>query len=190
MRASPTVVGLVQYRIASEKDAEAIAQLHADSWRRTYRGNFRDEFLDGDVLADRQEAWRERLDRPPPNQLVSLATDRARVVCFVCAYGGQDPRWGSFIDNLHVAHDHRRAGVGSGLMRHAGAWLAASHGDRGVYLWVWEANQAARRFYEGLGAANAGTADVANPGGGTGRSCRYTWPSPEALTRDAPRDTR
>ncbi|MHB1518478.1 MAG: GNAT family N-acetyltransferase [Acidimicrobiales bacterium] len=29
---------------------------------------------------------------------------------------GHDPRWGSLLDNLHVAHDRRRQGIGTGLL--------------------------------------------------------------------------
>jgi hypothetical protein len=40
-------------RAASAHDLDAIATLHADSWRRHYREAYRDEFLDVDVVADR-----------------------------------------------------------------------------------------------------------------------------------------
>lgn len=43
----------MQYRGATRVDAEGIAQLHADSWRRTYRGDFLDSFLDGDLVTER-----------------------------------------------------------------------------------------------------------------------------------------
>jgi len=171
----------VQYRIATPADAEAIAEVHAKSWRRTYRGNFLDEFLDGDLMTNRRLAWRERLGRLQSDQFVCVAAVEIHVVGFICAYGGQDPEWGSFIDNLHVAHDHQREGIGLALMRHAGAWLVSSYGLCGVYLWVWKANAAARRFYEGLGAADAGTVEIKNPGGGTARYCRYVWPRPHLL---------
>lgn len=37
------------FRPARATDSEAIAVLHADSWRRHYRGAYSDAFLDGDV---------------------------------------------------------------------------------------------------------------------------------------------
>jgi hypothetical protein len=39
----------VSFRAAGQDDAHAIAELHADSWRRHYRGAYSDAFLDGDV---------------------------------------------------------------------------------------------------------------------------------------------
>lgn len=172
----------MNYRAAIQSDAEQIALLHADSWRRTYRGMLRDEFLDGEVVNNRLEVWNDRLGRARPDQFVLVAEDQKQVLGFICVYGGEDPTWGSLIDNVHVAHAHKRRGIGTFLMRQAGLWLNSSYGQRGVYLWVMEANQPARRFYETLGSTNAGTVDKPNPaGGGSARSCLYIWPSPEAL---------
>lgn len=44
----------------------------------------------------------------------------------------------------------------------------------GVYLWVMETNHPARKFYEKLGARNAGIVDKTNPaGGGSAKNCGY-----------------
>jgi GNAT superfamily N-acetyltransferase len=96
-------------------------------------------------------------------------------VAFVCAYGGHDPQWGSFIDNIHVVGESKRSGVGSSLMRQVGAWLSVHYPGLGIYLWVLEANSSARRFYEHLGADNAGDFTMETHGGVIVRSCRYTW---------------
>ena len=40
---------MLQFRFGDRRDANAIAALHADSWRRHYRGAYSDAFLDGDV---------------------------------------------------------------------------------------------------------------------------------------------
>lgn len=171
----------MEYRIAEQADAEPIAGLHADSWRRTYRGMYLDAFLDGDLVANRREVWRERLSNPPGNQRVYVATADTQIAGFICAYGAEHAEWGSFVDNLHVAHTFHRRGVGAALMRQAGAWLASAYADCGVYLHVLEANHTARRFYETLGAANSGTMEIELTGGGTGRTCRYVWSSAALL---------
>jgi ribosomal protein S18 acetylase RimI-like enzyme len=165
---------MIEYRPARPSDAEVIADLHARSWRENDRGAFRDAFLDGDLPAERLQVWRERLDHPPGNQLVQLSVAHTNLVGFVCAYGAPDPQWGSFVDNLHVAHAFKRKGIGSALMRQAGAWLASQYPELGVYLLVLEANTPARRFYERLGAQNAGVSTMETHGGGVVRGCRYT----------------
>jgi ribosomal protein S18 acetylase RimI-like enzyme len=177
----PGTPASVEYRPASESDAEMIASLHARSWRENYRGAFTDAFLDGDLAGERLRTWRERLDCPPGDQFVQLAVEGSTLLGFVCAYGGHDPQWGSFVDNLHVAKESKRKGVGTSLMRQAGAWLARRYPDMGVYLLVLEVNASARRFYERLGAKNAGVSTMETHGGAVVRSCRYIWPSAAVL---------
>lgn len=173
---------VIEYRPASPPDAEAVALLHARSWRRNYRGAFTDAFLDGDLDEERLRVWRKRLDHPSADQLVRLAVDGPDLVGFVCAYGAHDPQWGSFVDNLHVADGSRHNGVGSSLMQQTGTWLIPRYSGLGIYLWVLEANSGARRFYERLGAENAGVSTMETHGGAVVRSCRYTWPRPELLS--------
>jgi len=87
-------LAMIEHRPARPSDAEVIADLHARSWRENDRGAFRDEFLDGDLPAERLQAWRERLDHPPVNQLVQLSVAHTNLVGFVCACGAHDPQWG------------------------------------------------------------------------------------------------
>ena len=173
---------MIEYRVAQPRDAEALAQLHARSWRASFRGEFTDAFLDGDLPGERLRVWRGRLDRPPENQFVQLALQGANLVGFVCAYGAHDSHWGSFIDNLHVADAAKKTGIGSSLMRQAGAWLTSLYPDQGVYLLVLASNSAARRFYERLGGQNAEVFTTETHGSAVVRSCRYIWPCPRDLS--------
>lgn len=145
---------MVLYREARYEDAMAIATLHADSWRVAYRGAYRDEFLDGEVVQDRIDVWENRLSAPPPNQFVVIAEEEGRIVGFVCAYGGEDARWGTLLDNLHVRRERHRHGTGTGLVSRVATWCRANYPDCGLYLWVLEQNDRARRFYERLGATD------------------------------------
>lgn len=173
---------MIEYRQALPGDAEAVALLHARSWRENYRGAFTDAFLDGDLPGERLPVWRDRLGDPPRNQFVQLAVDGASLGGFVCVCGGHDPQWGSFIDNIHVARASMRSGIGSSLMRQAGAWLSLHYPGLGIYLWVLEANSSARRFYEQLGAQSAGVSTMETHGAAIVHSCRYTWPNAELLS--------
>ena len=168
-------------RTARADEAESIAALHTGSWRRTYRGMMTDEFLDGPALDNRRRVWRERLTVPNPRQFVCVADLNSRIVGFICVFANEDPVWGSYIDNLHVAHDMHRSGIGRALMRRAGEWLMSSAPHTSVYLWVMEANAPARAFYDRLGATNAGTMDLEDPGGGFAPNCRSVWAEPRLL---------
>jgi ribosomal protein S18 acetylase RimI-like enzyme len=174
---------MIVYRPARAADAEEIANLHARSWRESYRGSFHDSFLDGDLPGERLRVWRGRLEQPADNQLVCLALDGANLAGFVCAYGAHDARWGSLIDNLHVAGEYQRRGIATVLMRQAGSWLAPRYPEP-VYLLVLEANAAARHFYERLGGRNAEVFSNQTHGGAIVQSCRYTWPRPAALSAE------
>lgn len=165
-------------RAARADEAESIAVLHTASWRRTYRGMMSDAFLDGPALDDRRAVWRERLSTIDPDQFVCVADLDSRIVGFICAFAGHDPVYGSYIDNLHVAPDLHGVGIGRALMNRVGEWLATTCPDHGVYLWVMEANTPARKFYDRLGAQNAETVEITDPGGGRAPNCRYVWSRP------------
>ncbi|WP_241835008.1 GNAT family N-acetyltransferase [Pseudofrankia asymbiotica] len=162
-------------------DAEQIAALHADSWRRNYRGAYADSFLDGDVEADRRAVWSARLGGPANSETI-LAEQDARVVGFVHVGFDDDPRWGSLVDNLHVTHDLRRMGIGTQLLRRAARAVAGHGADNAMYLWVLRQNTAAQQFYRALGATAEGTAPVSPPGEDPARlhgaplKLRMAWP--------------
>lgn len=141
-----------------------------------------DEFLqDAVVIPNRLAAWHERLHESRTDRFTHIAVSDDRIVGFICAFAKEDPTWGSCIDNLHVAADYHRRGIGAGLMITAGRWLGTHAPDCGVYLWVMEANVSARAFYQRLGGRPQETILKPDPGGGSARNCRYTWSRPSAL---------
>jgi ribosomal protein S18 acetylase RimI-like enzyme len=176
-----SVENSVHLRPAETGDADAIAALHAESWRVAYRGMFRDEFLGGDVLTDRKAVWHERFANPKSNQRVIVAEDRNGICGFVCAYGNEDAEYGTFIDNLHVRIDLKRKGIGRRLMAEVARWSIEKYPRAGMYLEVLELNTPARHFYERLGANNVKSWLWEPPGGGEVVALRYAWPTPESL---------
>ncbi|GAA1529394.1 GNAT family N-acetyltransferase [Dactylosporangium maewongense] len=169
----------MRIRAATDGDVDGIARLHADSWRRHYRGAYSDAFLDGDVVADRLVVWRDRFE------------ERAGTVTFVAEDGGlvgfahvkldDDVEWGSLVDNLHVVDGRRHGGVGTRLLRAAAGAVVDRAVSSRLYLWVLAQNTAAQRFYAARGGVHAGTVDVTAAGGvpgrlqGTPRKHRIVW---------------
>jgi ribosomal protein S18 acetylase RimI-like enzyme len=179
----------VHLRAADPSDAEGVASLHADSWRRHYRGAYADSYLDGDVVADRLAVWSSRL-AAPANSVTLIAEDGTRLVGFVHVVLDDDPRWGSLIDNLHVTHDRQRGGVGTALVRGAfAAVVTQATSIPSVYLWVLEQNTAAQRFYRAMGGTFVEKASVSGPGGvpdrlnGSPSKLRFAWPDASLLVR-------
>jgi GNAT superfamily N-acetyltransferase len=163
------------YRKATGNDTEKIALLHAQSWQQHYRGILSDKFLDGDVGENRLATWESRLQHPAENQYVILAEEKDILCGFACVFADDDPLWGALLDNLHVVATKKGQGIGTKLLKLAAQWAYHRNPATNFYLWVFEKNSSARRFYEGLGAVNYEVVSHENPGGGSANACRYVW---------------
>ena len=175
----------IRYREASTDDAAAIADLHVRSWRATYRGSYRDDYLDGPVEKERLEVWTSRLSDPPADQFVVVAEDEHGIAGFACAYGGHDQQWGSFIENIHADPDRHRQGIGSGLIASVVAWCREHYPQHGLHLKVLERNANARRFYAALGGVDSGSVAADNPWIiGDVKVRRYAWATLDAVLKE------
>jgi len=112
-------------RPASVADTDAIAALHAATWRSAYRGIFKDDTL-------------------------GPSLDGAEGQGFIAVWATGDAGFGASIDNLHVRSDRRSAGLGRRLLG-AAMQRVAARGERRAYLWVFDANTRAIDFYRRLG---------------------------------------
>ena len=178
----------LSFRTAGPEDAGSVALLHADSWRRHYRGAYADSFLDGDVVANRLAVWSARL-AAPAGSATFLAEDSAGLVGFAHVILDHDTRWDSLVDNLHVVHDRHGSGIGRASMVRAAGVVTAEAAGRSLYLWVLEQNTASQGFYRALGGQRADAAVVKPPGGipdrpnGSPVGLRFAWPDAAALAR-------
>ncbi len=165
----------MEIRVATPADVAAIAHLHAESWRLAYRGVLSDEYLAGDVVADRKSLWAQRLSTPNSSQYVVVVEINAQLTGFACVLADADPAWGALLDNIHVAQSHQRKGVGGALMRQVARWHLQYHPTITMFLWVLQSNVIAQQFYESLGAVKVGVDIWVPPGGGAVPRFRYAW---------------
>jgi ribosomal protein S18 acetylase RimI-like enzyme len=173
---------LINYRAGGAPDAEAIACLHVQSWRRHYRGAYPDHYLDGDLESERRAVWVERLSENGDNNYTIVAERDGSVVGFAHTRLDSDPEWGALLDNLHVRYDLKRQGVGSALMARTALILGRRRPESGLYLWVLKQNVAAQAFYQSRGGAPVGERLAGPfPGGGRALVLRYAWPDPSLL---------
>jgi GNAT superfamily N-acetyltransferase len=164
------------------RDVEEIAALHADSWRRNYRGAYLDSYLDGDVLTDRLVVWRERITRPEVTFYTVVGEYGRMFAGFAHVNLDDDPTWGALLENLHVTHELKGLGVGTRLMAASARAVVDATPGAGLYLWVLDVNAAAQRFYAARGGAEAGREMRGPfPGGGTALGRRIGWSDPSVL---------
>jgi ribosomal protein S18 acetylase RimI-like enzyme len=135
---------------AQPGDAEAIAFVHAMSWKATYRGILSDDYLDGEADRERVEYWyRAMATQCYPT--MKLARDGDQVAGFVALHDDPDDEgYAMTIEHLHLLPDAKGQGLGKVLMLAAAKAVKRSGGSN-VCLWVFEDNRAAIGFYERLG---------------------------------------
>lgn len=172
----------MDYRAATAHDIEVVAGLHADSWRRNYRGAYTDAFLDGDVFANRLEIWTERLTQTESNHYTIVAEEDGTLLGFAHTILDADPTLGALLENLHVTHGLKRRGIGTHLTALTAQALIGRIPSSGLYLTVLEQNKAAQAFDDARGGISIGR-QLAGPfpGGGNAFVITYAWPDPSTL---------
>src|SRR5438270_8926863 len=172
----------IEYRRATTEDVDGIAALHADSWRRNYRGAYSDSYLDGDVLSERVATWTERLSATPDDTITIVAEQDASVVGFAHTVLDADPEYGALVDNLHVTHALKASAIGTDQLSEAACAVLATRPQSGVFLWVLEHTKAAEAFYEAR-AGERGDRRLAAllPRGGRAYTVGHLWADPSVL---------
>lgn len=169
-------------REATPADAEAVARLHVESWQTAYRGILLEDYLENDALRERIATWQERFSKNFQKPMFVLIAELGdEMVGFVCVFTEEDLVYGSFVDNLHVVPRLTGRGLGRELLSAAAERLVADGSRVGLYLWVIEQNEKARRFYEKAGAEIVGTSPIPMPDGQRISAARCYWPRPASL---------
>lgn len=166
---------MFELRSAPFSEYAAIAKLHAESWRKSYRGIMSDHFLDGEAEKELIKMWQIRLASPSPNQLVTVAVQKEIIVGFSCIYLDDSATLGTLLDNLHVSGDAQKSGVGSALIKNCAKLIFEKGSICKMYLWVFDANQNAKQFYARLGGNNMETIKKQNVDGTEANICKYYW---------------
>ncbi|RKT17158.1 acetyltransferase (GNAT) family protein [Streptomyces sp. 1114.5] len=170
--------GQTVIRPGEVQDAESIAELHAHSWRTTYRGIVPEEALGDGMVAQRRELWKLRLDADygePENTPRLLIAERAgETVGFVYLVPQPDGR--VLVDNLHVRPGLTGGGIGRDLLAAARAHVAERHPGAELFLEVLRDNTRAIAFYEREGAVRVRAQEGVFPGGFVLPEYVYAWP--------------
>jgi len=165
----------VQIRPAAPADAPALGRLHVRAWQSAYRGMLPDDYLDAlDAQAEpRERMWRDLIERPRDGQTLLVAEDGRAVVGFChTARAREGPPDLGELFSIYVDPDRIGTGLGAALMRPSLDAMRAA-GFPAAVLWVLDANDLARRFYERFGWRPDGTVKEETLWGVTVREVRY-----------------
>jgi GNAT superfamily N-acetyltransferase len=126
--------------------------VHIDSWRTTYSGIVKDEFLASLSYEKSEERWRNRLASNPVEYAMFVAVnDEGQIVGF--ADGGRERSGDSSYDGelyaIYSLKEHQRKGIGKLLFHHVVSHLARNH-FHAMLIWVLNDNPS-RYFYESMG---------------------------------------
>jgi ribosomal protein S18 acetylase RimI-like enzyme len=168
-------------RVATKADGEAIAKLHATGWKTAYHNMLPDDFLAGPVVEERLDFWANCLTSPAKNQFILIAEEDEQMIGFICIRLNEDKQFGSMIDNLHVDPSQQGKKVGRRLMAEAAKLILSKAPDQGVWLWVYQQNEQARKFYTRLSGIESESSLLISTAGNTVLSIRCIWSSPTQL---------
>ena len=134
---------MIKIRSALNSDLQDIISIHVESWKDAYADVLPAEFIAGQLDRELANHWRETEIQ---KQDIVLVAEEDSAVGFAAVWCRPIP----FIDNLHVRPSHRSKKIGAALMKAVAQDLIQKE-LKTAYLWVFESNQKAIRFYESLG---------------------------------------
>ncbi|MCP4470917.1 MAG: GNAT family N-acetyltransferase [Gammaproteobacteria bacterium] len=137
-------------RDAEPEDTDAIAALHATSWRKFYKGILPESYLAAEIETERYQFWYRKLADLPGDELVLTARSGGALTGFIWVTRTGEPGYDAVIQALHVNPGRRGSGIGKRLLAGAVRRLLAV-GARSVCLRVFDANKQAIGFYTRLG---------------------------------------
>lgn len=156
-------------------NSRALAKVHVDAWRATYRGIMPDKVIKALTYRRFEEKWEQLLSQDDPDVFTFMAIDPDHgLLGFLRAGPNDDPEAVSRreIYAINVAPRFQRRGIGSLLMREAfwrilddARWRVEAGIDPPedpqdtAFLWVLKANQKTRWFMKALGGRAAGTGE-------------------------------
>lgn len=171
----------VVIRAAELADAGAIARVHVDSWRTTYRGIVPDQALAALSYEQREQNWRRIIAETDNQSCVYVAENEAGLFGF--ASGGPeragDTEYDGELYAIYLLAERQRSGAGRRLALAVARHLMAG-GRAAMLVWVL-ADNPARSFYESLGGRLIKEQEIAI-GGAQLLEVAYGWPDLRALT--------
>ena len=162
-------------REATIEDTDAIARVHVQAWRETYRALMPEALLAGLSVEQRTAMWTNVILKTEKAPCVWVSEEGGRIVGFACIGKAHDYALAadSEILAINFLTDAKRRGFGTALFRHL-LRLLKQRGFASAGLWVLSSNEPARRFYEVMNG-KPGTTRSVDADGTALEEISYIW---------------
>jgi GNAT superfamily N-acetyltransferase len=148
----------VRIRRGVIEDAPEASQMHARTWKVSYRGLVPDTLLDELSPARWETGWRRGFESMDPTRVVHVAEIDGRIVGFAGGGRARDGAPTGYVGEVYAIYvdpDRQGQGIGKTLLKAAAQGLV----ERGlvpIVIWTLFDNPASRGFYESRGGAVVG----------------------------------
>ena len=123
-------------RRATVQDAVAIAYIHVDTWRTTYKGIIADEFLSNLSYERRQQMWEDAIkDQKNPTRVFVAEEDGQTIGFAACGPARDEKEFAGELYAIYVTQSSQEKGVGRMLAGSAASDLK-SRGLNSMLVWV------------------------------------------------------
>lgn len=139
----------IDIRRAAEKDAEAIAGIHEESWRGAYAGIIPHKVLTTMINRRGSAWWANAIRRASAVLVVEVGDEIAGYATLGRNRARELPQQGEIYE-LYLRPEYQGVGLGTRLFAAARERLAR-HGLKGLVVWALEDNRGAVDFYHGSG---------------------------------------
>jgi len=140
-------------RHARSEDMDTVAKINVDSWQTAFRGIVDDSYLDG----MNAEKTKEGLERGFGKRPLCVYEDENGHVLGSSIYGDSRDaevqelsEYTGELRAIHIDPEYKGQGIGKEIFKFVASDLK-NRGHKKMYLWVFEKNLAAIRFYEKMG---------------------------------------
>ncbi|WOF21486.1 GNAT family N-acetyltransferase [Microbacterium betulae] len=145
-----------EVRPARAEDARAMAWVHVQGWRETYRGLLPDELLDDPGFLPRRERfWTTALtgERWTTHRF-AVAESGGSVIGIAGSAPAEEEEWDVHLNMLYLLSEHHGGGAGTALLQ------AVVEPHESAALWVADPNPRAQAFYRKHGFVPDGVSKV------------------------------
>jgi ribosomal protein S18 acetylase RimI-like enzyme len=150
-------VNEIRIRAAIPADAQAIARVHVEAWRESYRGLMPERVIEALSVDRNTGMWAAVLAGGASSivhvvERLGTVAGEAELVGFGSATDARSPELGAGgeITAIYLLESVKRRGIGRMLLKGLLGALA-ERGHRSAGLWALVDNHGTRRFYEALG---------------------------------------